>query len=125
MNARDVLLRAADLLDRERAWMQARVACDADGQEIHAYDPAAVRWNAVGAIARVAGPTASGSRLANEARCLLCRAVVAPDERGKCYYDPLLASEVIMRWNDTRGRTRKEVVDTLRCVAGKAARPPA
>ena len=114
MDAEAVLLSAADLLDREGAWTQAFVARDAEGWEIDPYNNSAVQWSAVGAIAHVTG--IAGYWLAGEARCLLVHTIASDG-----YDVPRSVPDVIKRWNDTRGRTREEVVAALRRAAERAA----
>jgi hypothetical protein len=101
MTPREVLIKAADLLDSApTAWTQKRIARDNKGWPEPPNHPRACSWCAMGAIAKVQN---------------LPRAPQLYDSASK-----LLAHHLkidIVDWNDAPERTREDVVQALRSAA--------
>ena len=112
MNERDVLARAADLLENT-GWCQDAMAMDREGVDVDSWDPEAVEFCAIGAVQKVCGVTGNSSQERYELLVIpaLNRLMeFAPkDSMGKTY--------PVSIWNDHRDRTMEEVVDTMRRAA--------
>ena len=104
---RDILLAAADLLDRPGAWCRGQYARDRRGQATSPYAEDAVSWCATGALMRVS----------READVQDCRAT-----RARLDETLFLAGHVpdISFWNDAC-TIRDEVVEMLRRAAEEEA----
>jgi hypothetical protein len=95
--AREVLLAAADRLEKPGAWIQGAFARDASGFIASYNSPMAVSWCAIGAL-----KLGCGSVSFVEVAVLLTRVI-----RGR----------QIRKWNDAECRTQAEVVAALRKAA--------
>lgn len=104
MDEREVLLRAADLIE-SKGWCKDFSALDADLNEVDPWSDSACVFCAVGAIESVAAngyADFDGLTLSNGAIDRLSRA---------------LGARNVIRWNDEDGRTQEEVVAALRKAA--------
>jgi hypothetical protein len=95
---RDVLLGAAELLDRPGAWTQGWSARTATGDLVFAASHSAVCWCVSGAICRV-----GENEIVRQAALDKLRQTIGWG--------------FVSNWNDTRGRTQAEVVAALRQAA--------
>lgn len=94
--ARNVLLNAADLLEK-KGWTQGCDARDADGRTVALDSELAQSFCAIGAVHRVAAHVHDADEALNVLR-RFCRNGVSP-------------------WNDAPNRRKEEVVDLLRKAA--------
>ena len=105
----DVLLAAAELLEKPGAWTQGAASRDAFGNSDDDNEilPDAVCWCAWGAILRVSGCTKIGTGYSRKAEPA---------------YDRLkeFIGVDVPIWNDHPSRTQSEVVETLRKAAALA-----
>ena len=111
--ASQALLKAADYV--ESGWCRYTWAKDAQGERVMSHTPEAARWSAGGAVTKAVvvdvlpgADLADQKDLADRAIKRLVESLRLPTE------DPLL--EVTM-WNDTAGRTGKEVAMKMRAAA--------
>lgn len=102
---KDVLLRAAEIIEPEGAWTQSWFAKTAEGEPCGVFEPSAVCWCVSGAIQR------------------------ASDGNGHATYAAMVALERHLRlpgyspvtfWNDSLQRTQAEAVAALRAAAERA-----
>ena len=100
----DILLAAADLLDRPGAWSPQALARNADGVCTSPYEEDAVSWCATGALMRVSQEADIQDYRA--ARAQLAETLYESDHEPD-----------IVDWNDAHGRTQAEVVAMLRRAA--------
>lgn len=103
MTTRDVLLSAADLV--ERGWSQRAFARDSDGDIVPVLSPYAASFCAYGALCRVAHtsvdfPAAEGGTVDLAARAL----------------STVTGSTIIAYWNDRTSRTAAEGLSPLLCA---------
>ena len=106
------LLRAAEHVDA--GWCQSSWALDAEGGRVMSHSPEACRWCAGGAVSKAAIGVVPGAGVANQ-RDLADRAMRRlVKSLGLPTDDPLLETTM---WNDTAGRTGKEVAMKMRAAA--------
>lgn len=103
MDARDVLLRAAGLV--QRGWSRGAFARFADGTTADPHARDAEAWCALGALRRASGKGVS----IYDAADFLWRQI----QDGQCIRG-------VAEWNDAPERTQAEVVAALRSAADKA-----
>ena len=98
-STRDILVAAADLLERPGSWTQFAFARDAAGNEVYPKDPKASSFDVIGAIKRVA----PSFTVAEEVIEMI----------------PYIDGKPLSRWNDDTTRTQSEVAGKIREIASR------
>lgn len=94
---REILVAAADLLDRPGSWTQYAFARDESGNEVYPKDPKASSFDVIGAIKRVS----PSFTIAEEVIEMI----------------PYIDGKPLSRWNDDTSRTQSEVAGKVREIA--------